>query len=94
MRWLEKHLVRKKEMVKVINQLGPGERSTGKLANVVYEVRRFYKGTANAIKPTERAVDGAMYRSLRATGVTMERGIEKKKGRSKRIIVYRKNSAT
>lgn len=82
-------------MVKVVGELGSGKRTTRELANVVYEVRRFCKPSAKAIRPTERAVDGAMYRSLRATGVTMERGgIEKRGRRKRRVMVYKKNSAT
>jgi hypothetical protein len=94
MKWFEKHWVRKKEMVKVMGELGPGKRSTAKLANIVYEVRRFHRDT-KAVRPTERAVDGAMYRSLRATGVIMERGeTERNGGRKRRIIVYSKSSTT
>lgn len=95
MKWIEKHFVRKKEMVKVVGELGSGKRSTEKLANVVYEVRTFCKPSAKAVKPTKRAIDSAMYRSLRVTGVTMERGGTEKRGRRKRrVIVYKKKSAT
>lgn len=81
-------------MVEIMGQLGPGKRSTAKLANVVYEVRKFRKDT-KAVKPAERAVDGAMYRSLRATGVIMERGGTEMIGRRKRrVIVYVNNPAT
>lgn len=92
MKWLEKHFVSKKEIIKVVGALGPGSRPTEELADVVYSVRNFNK-SGEAAKPTERAVDGAMFRALRATGAIMERGeVEKEDGKKKIIIVYSINS--
>jgi hypothetical protein len=92
MKWLEKHFVRKKEMVAVLNQLIPGERSSGELAKIVYEVRKFRKNTAGPVEPTARAIDSAMLRSFRTLGITAKMGERvDEKGNKKRVIVYPKN---